>query len=51
MKIEVFNEETVPKPVLRLRLRKTGEDVDLIAVVERAKKTRWNDGDRMQVCH
>ena len=32
MKIEVFNEETAPKPVLRLRLRKDGEDVDLIAV-------------------
>lgn len=32
MKIEVFNEETASKPVLRLRLRKTGEDVDLIAV-------------------
>lgn len=20
-------------------------------LVERAEKTRWNDGDRMQVCH
>lgn len=32
MKIEVFNEETAPKPVLRLRLRKDGDNVDLIAV-------------------
>jgi hypothetical protein len=32
MKIEVFNEETAPKPVLRLRLRKVGDNVDLIAV-------------------
>ncbi|WP_455596253.1 hypothetical protein [Cloacibacillus porcorum] len=32
MKIEVFNEETVPKPVLRLRLRKDGDNVALIAV-------------------